>query len=622
MLGNWQDNGLIVGSSFNSRYNDVWGYANNGREYAIIGSTEAIHIIDVTDPSALVEVQRIEGADGGFFLSHRDMKVFQHHLYCVADEGGNSTLQIIDLSTLPETAAEVYNSNEYVVTAHNLYIDSSKARLYIVGKGSNTTVLDISNPAAPAFMATYPKAGFPLPYVHDAYIENNIGYMNCTHNGLWVVDFTDADAPVVLGTMTDYQEAGYNHSGWLSEDGDYYFLCDENHGSQVKAVNVTDPTDMKVEALFSPNKWTNEIAHNCMVKDGLLYLSYYYDGMQVFDVSNPLNPIRVAEYDTYPGTNIPWYAGNWGIYSFLPSGNILLSDMQSGLFVIEKLPAAAAVYLDIKEDFFSACSGGTVSFDMTVGSGFSEDGVTLEIGDTDLQANIAFSQNPATPGDIITVTITDIISNSIIPEELAILADDGTYNLAASISILVNSAPTPVPAIVSPIENSTVPPDNVQFNWNVSIGVDNYRLEIAADNTDFENTIVFDDETNHSFYTLATPLDIGKQYFWRIISANECGERTSAIWTFNTEATNGTNELAGNKISVYPSPADEYVFINFDQPLTEQLYIKVYSTTGELITGRYIPIGQNSLRLQTAGLPAGIYFLKIASRKMFMRSVF
>ncbi|HFA47936.1 MAG TPA: choice-of-anchor B family protein, partial [Bacteroidetes bacterium] len=546
MLGNWQDDGLVVGSSFDSRYNDVWGYANNGREYAIIGSTEAIHIIDVTDPSDLAEVQRIEGADGGFFLVHRDMKVYQDYLYCVADEGSGSTLQIIDLSTLPDTAAEVYNSNEYVVTCHNIFIDSSQARLYIVGKGDKTTVLDISDPEMPAFLATYPQAGFPLPYVHDAYIENNIGYMNCAHDGLWVVDFTDPDAPIILGTMTDYEDAGYNHSGWLSEDGGHYFLCDENHGSQVKSVNVTDPSDLKVDALFSPGNWANEIPHNCAVKGNLLYLSYYYDGMQVYDVSNPLNPVRVAKYDTYPGTNVPWYAGNWGIYPFLPSGNILLSDMQSGLFVIEKLPETATVYLDLKKSFFSVCNGASISFEMTVGSGFSPDGVTLEIGNTDLQANITFSENPAMPGDIITVTIADITSNTDTPEEIVILADDGINNISEPVSVLVDNVPAPVAAINSPAENSTVAVDNIYFNWDETIGADAYKLEIATDALDFGNTVVFDAQTEAVFYTLDISLDAATQYFWRIVSTNECGTSTSSIWAFDTEGTNAAKELAGN----------------------------------------------------------------------------
>jgi len=71
-----------------------------------------------------------------------------------------------------------------------------------------------------------------------------------------------------------------------------------------------------------------------MIKDNLVYLSYYQDGLQVFDISDPSNPIRIAYYDTYMPVNTGGYAGAWGVYAFLPSGRILISDVQSGLFVL------------------------------------------------------------------------------------------------------------------------------------------------------------------------------------------------------------------------------------------------------------------------------------------------
>jgi hypothetical protein len=53
----------------------------------------------------------------------------------------------------------------------------------------------------------------------------------------------------------------------------------------------------------------------------------------IVDVSRPQNPIEVAKYDTYPagggGQN-----GCWGVYPFLPSGNLVVSDIQYGLYVL------------------------------------------------------------------------------------------------------------------------------------------------------------------------------------------------------------------------------------------------------------------------------------------------
>ena len=43
-----------------------------------------------------------------------------------------------------------------------------------------------------------------------------------------------------IGSLTSYAQQGYNHSGWLHPSGDYYALADENHGFDVKILDVTN----------------------------------------------------------------------------------------------------------------------------------------------------------------------------------------------------------------------------------------------------------------------------------------------------------------------------------------------------------------------------------------------
>ncbi|MEO1260089.1 MAG: choice-of-anchor B family protein [Bacteroidota bacterium] len=619
-LGNWQDPDLVVNGTYNSRYNDVWGYANNGNEYAIIGSTEAIHIIDVTDPTAPSEEYRFAGAAAGHFVIHRDMKVFGDYLYCVADEGSTSTLQIIDMSNLPDTAMQVYNSNEFVVTCHNIFIDSSQARLYILGDNSRTTLLDISEPANPKFLATYPKPDFPLPYVHDAYIEDNIGYMNCANQGLWVCDFTDINNPVVLGTMDDYEEDGYNHSCWLSEDGDYLFMCDETHGSRMKVVNVTDPLDLYVETLFSPGFRDNEIPHNVAVKDGLLYVSHYYDGMQVFDVTNARNPIRVAEYDTYPDAAETWYSGNWGVYPYLPSGNILLSDMQYGLFVVEKLPDNVAAILDLKENEFSACGDEAIEFEMTVGSGFLDSGVTLETGATNLQADVSFTPNPAMPGEIVVVTMSNLNSTGNIFEEAIINASDGVNNASTSAFVEVNAGPVPVPANVSPYMEEALLSIDLFFAWDESSDANNYRLEISTDENSFEGNIIYTFETSGLSHTV-DELPAGSDYFWRVVAIDECGETNSDVWAFFTVLVS-VFELNGNSITVFPNPVNDFLRINFETTLYSEIQVELINASGQKIFKNKINTGEKEFMINMDEFLTGIYFLKIVDeRKMISQKI-
>ena len=84
------------------------------------------------------------------------------------------------------------------------------------------------------------------------------------------------------------------------------------------------------------------IPHNLLVRDDRLYVSYYYDGLQVFDLADPLNPSRIGYFPTSNRPHNNSYEGAWGVYPFLPSGNILVSDMQEGLFVVENAGMVSA----------------------------------------------------------------------------------------------------------------------------------------------------------------------------------------------------------------------------------------------------------------------------------------
>ena len=67
----------------------------------------------------------------------------------------------------------------------------------------------------------------------------------------------------------------------------------------------------------------------------MILWTYYYDGLQVWDISDRNNIQRIMHYPTSQIEPRQRFEGAWGVYPFLPSGNILVSDMQEGLFVIE-----------------------------------------------------------------------------------------------------------------------------------------------------------------------------------------------------------------------------------------------------------------------------------------------
>jgi len=339
LLYNWDDTS-IPSSVYNS-YNETWGVVANDHEFAIIGSTAGTHFIDLTDMNNPQELPNafVAPSNSTTGVVHRDYHDYQCYLYAICQQG--HTFQIIDYSDLPNSTTVVHDSNVLLRSAHNLFIDTANAVLYAI-RGNNPSigtknlvVFSLADPANPTMIDWYNSIqGQTIGSAHDIYVRDAIAYINCGGNGFVVANFSDPANPTLLGTMTSYPQQGYNHSGWLSEDGNYYYLADETHGRDLKVVDVSDFTDIHVVGLFNAgNNSSTSIPHNLLVRGNFLYVAYYYDGIQVYDLTDPTTPVRHAFYDTYPGPDAQSFRGAWGAFPFLPSGNIVVADMQKGLHV-------------------------------------------------------------------------------------------------------------------------------------------------------------------------------------------------------------------------------------------------------------------------------------------------
>jgi len=337
LLFHWDDSTIIGSASYDNAYNECWGFKVNNTEIAVIGSTEGTHFFDVTDPQNSTQVAFVAGAYTGSGVVHRDYHDYQGYLYIVCDEGwSTSTLQIVDISNLPNSVNIVYDSDSLFNTSHNIFIDTATSKLYACASNSAMDIYSLDIPTLPNLIYSYTDVG----HVHDAYVRNDTAYLNCGNDGFRIVDFHYLDlpggmAPTELASFTSYPDAGYNHSGWLSDDGTIYAMQDENHGYDVKIINVSDFNNITVLSTLNSGQNAQSMAHNGIIKGNLLYLAYYHDGLRVFDISNPSNPIQVCNYDTYSPSSYNSYKGAWGVYPYLPSGNIIVSDMQSGLYVLD-----------------------------------------------------------------------------------------------------------------------------------------------------------------------------------------------------------------------------------------------------------------------------------------------
>lgn len=336
-LGQWNDPSLPGSFLYNNTYNAVWGYARDGREYGIIGSTQGTHIIDVTEAAAPEQVAFIPGAVQGGEVVHREFKTYRDRLYAVTDEGPG-TLQIIDLAQLPDTAIVTYDSHALFYRAHSLWIDTANARLYTHGGSSDFAIWSLADPDAPTLLLDPQSGSVPwwnsVGYVHDAYTVGNVTYANDV-DAMHIIDFTNTASPQLRGSLTSYPQPGYNHSGWLHDNGWLYVMADETHGTDLKLFDVGDPTDIQFIDTVGTDRGPGSIPHNPCFQGDLLHASWYYDGYWLWSVADPQHAQLLGYYDTYPQPYSFSYKGAWGVYPFLPSGHVLVSDMQTGLYILD-----------------------------------------------------------------------------------------------------------------------------------------------------------------------------------------------------------------------------------------------------------------------------------------------
>lgn len=341
MYSRWHDANLVAEPNLNIKYNSVWGYKHpvNNREFAILGGTDGTYIIEVSDPVYPILRDYVPGRRNKCIW--REYKTYQNYLYAVSDDSQPNSLQIMDLSFLPDSVHVVHDSDSIFSRSHTIFIDGNKLYGGSVTLANGTfysmAVFDLSNPTQPQFLRglnqDYPSIG----HVHDMFVRNDTIYASCGYDGFHVYTFNGSNF-TEIGSLTSYPDMGYNHSSWLTDDGKTMVFADEVPADlAVKVIDVSDISDIQVTATFKSN--AGATAHNPYIKgNSHVIIAYYQDGVQIYNIENPANPIRTGYFDTYPqntsGYLNPVYAGNWGAYPFLPSGIILASDMQNGLFIL------------------------------------------------------------------------------------------------------------------------------------------------------------------------------------------------------------------------------------------------------------------------------------------------
>ncbi len=354
----------------NSRGNDIWGHVdlNDGREYALVGLTNGVSIVEVTQPESPRVVTFIPGQQ----TIWRDLKTYQYfdetrrrwmsYAYVTADAASAGTV-ILDLNELPLRVQQV-SSETSDTSAHNIYISNvdystgvaltnKKAYMHVAGSDKNGGAFNsysLDVPTRPT--AVYKSGGGRALYSHDVsslWIKDDRRQqcvnplvdcdllLDYNENEILLWDKTNNASPTQLSN-TLYQYLAYVHSGWWTEDRQFISVHDEldeqrySLNTRVRFFSINNLRQPQLAGEYIGP--TAAIDHNGYTRGNRYYISNYERGLVVLDISNPRNPTEIGFFDTYPLNNSASFNGAWGTYPFLPSGNILVNDINSGLYVL------------------------------------------------------------------------------------------------------------------------------------------------------------------------------------------------------------------------------------------------------------------------------------------------
>jgi choice-of-anchor B domain-containing protein len=343
LIGHWYNPNQDPEPVYDIQYQGIWGWYDSiaQREYAIMGASDGTYFIDVTNPAVPVMCDFVPAAHGD--LIWHEIKTYQNYCYIVSDDGAPNTFIIADMSYLPDSVHIVRNDNVIFERCHTIFIEGSKLWCGSVTGDNNAffysmAVYDLAaDPTTPTLIRTLNQDYSTPNHVHDMFVRGDTCYASGGYDGLFIYTFTSTFQQI--GILTSYPESGYNHSSFLTADGSTLIFMDEvPAGRGIKSIDVSNMGNITVNQTFRSN--TGNTPHNpYILGNNILIGANYTDGLQIFNISNPSAIYRTGYFDTDTLINFPNYSqayhGCWGAYTDLPSGLLICSDMQNGLFVLD-----------------------------------------------------------------------------------------------------------------------------------------------------------------------------------------------------------------------------------------------------------------------------------------------
>ncbi len=581
LLAHWDTSKTLAEPQYNIKYNSVWGWvdADDDKEYAILGSTDGTYIIDVSTPTKPIVKAYVPGKRDSCIW--REYKTYKNYLYAVSDDALPNSLQIIDLSPLPDSVHVVYDQDTLAPRSHTIFIDELNAKMYLnsvflnQGGHSNMAVFSLDDPTNPALLRRLEEDYPANDNVHDSYVRNDTCYASSSYSGLYIYKLNANNTFSQLASFSNYELGGaYNHNSALTRDSKTLVFSDEVPTNRpIKILNISDFNNIFKTDTFRSTPASTATPHNVFIptnSNTRLVTAYYQDGLQIFDISNPYNVQRSGYFDTAPDDcptcPYPSYSGCWGAYVELPSKIILASDMQNGLFVLDACTAMGNL---------------TASITVTPVTCFDGDDGTATITPDGASAPYIYEwSNGAT-----TQNVSDLHS--------------GIYSVTVTTSSgCTNTFTVPVTGAPMIINTLTTTPASCP-------GCLDGSASVSPNGGIPPYSYVWD--TGETTSTI-TGVEQGT-YKVCVTDSNGC-KKCDSVSIFLVDINNPNFNLS---INIYPNPSNDNFVLYLPLQSSEKIAYKITDMMGSIVEAKELtmPAGDNKIIIANKYLPSGIYNLQV-----------
>ncbi|MBI1267332.1 MAG: choice-of-anchor B family protein [Cryomorphaceae bacterium] len=588
--------------------NDIWGWTdpNSGREFALVGKDNGTAFVEITNPAIPMYLGSLPTHTTNSLW--RDIKVYNNHAFIVSEAGGHG-MQVFDLTQLltvenpPIAFTETAHYGEFG-NAHNIVINEDSGYAYAVGTGTfngGLHIVNIQDPLNPVIAGDYSIDG----YTHDAHIVNYHGpdldycgleiAFNSNEDTVTIVNVEDkTDAQTI--SITPYGNSAYTHQCWLTEDHQYLYVNDEVDELQGLVINtrtlVFDVRDLDNPVLINEHMGvTTSIDHNLYVRSNLIFQSNYRSGLRILDGSKVSNAelSEVGFFDVQPIDDNATFSGTWSNYAYFSSGNVVVTDMYTGLFVLRPRVIDADYLVEVLDDQNDAsCSvyinhaaenADVVVSNLPVGVS-AQVGTVSAPGDTEIMLTGLEALSPGDYNFSFDITYDGL---SVTREAVIRVANEVGYNIA----------------LVGPVVG-IFQPNGIVLEWTSNFPSGEFVVTLS-DQFDMTN-IVF--ETTTSDFSVEVPFNLPDgTYYWSVSGTDICEIAATSTQASFDVLFIGVDEAAQSSFSIFPNPSNEQVTIS---NTGDSFSFSLYTADGRLVKQGQIS-GRSQAVLNISDLTAGCY---------------